>query len=137
MREVSASNSNHKVQNYQQDHLQLFGEPPSTDQNQKLSPHHSQARENTIQKEDAPASIEDPLEGDNTRSFDLDVYNQNSNSINKMNQMKDEQAVVPQAPIEEDNVQMTQEKEDPAVQLQTDYDKQKEDLDRQIAEIKK
>jgi len=90
VRELSASqNSNLNKQvvteAYQQDHLQLFGEPPSTDQNQKLSPHHSQNRENTIPKEDAPASIEDPLEGDNTRSFDLDVYNQNSNSINKMN----------------------------------------------------
>ena len=119
VREVSASqNSNLNKQvvtdAYQQDHLQLFGEPPSTDQNQKLSPHHSQNRDNTIPKEDAPASIEDPLEGDNTRSFDLDVYNQNSNSINKMNYTKHEQAVaqvVQPAPIEED-VQMVTEKVD-------------------------
>ena len=57
-----------------------------------------------------------------------------------MNQMKEEQAVVQivqPAPIEED-VQMVTEKEDAqAAQIQTDYDKQKEDLDRQIAEIKK
>jgi hypothetical protein len=47
----------------------------------------------------------------------LDVYNQNSNSINKMNQMKEEQAPVVQvaqsAPIEvEEDVQMVAETED-------------------------